>query len=130
MSTIIEKHPNLLDDKLLTIYNDINDNILTYHRLPFKLFETLRTPERQQYLFDQGNSKTLNSRHLPNKLGKSEAMDLVLYIDNKPTWDLKYKFYYDFLGAIVLHKYKNELRWGGNFKSFYDGPHYELLNKT
>ncbi len=68
----------------------------------------------------------MNSRHLPNKNGKSEAVDYVVYIDNKPTWDMKYKFYYDFLGGLFLHHHGDKIRWGGNFKGFYDGPHFEL----
>lgn len=130
MSTEIERHPNLLDEKLLVIYQDIVDNIITFHRLPFKLFETLRTKERQQKLFDDGFSKTLNSRHLPNKLGKSEAMDIVVYIDGKWSWDNKHLFYYEFLGSKIMEKYSGILKWGRDFKSFKDYPHFELIKSV
>ena len=42
--------------------------------LPFKIFETLRIPERQQMLFDHGYSKTLKSQHL-----KGMAWDIVYF---------------------------------------------------
>ena len=122
----IQKDPSLLDDRLLQIYNRINIEIINFHNLPFCLFETLRTPDRQKMLFDAGFTKTMHSKHLPNADGKSEAMDLVLYIDNKPTWDFRYQHYYNFLGNLVLNKFSDDIVWGGTFKSFYDGPHFQL----
>lgn len=124
METKIERHQNLLCDEMLELYQRIMDEVVVYHRLPFKLFETLRSPERQRYLVDSGFSKTMHSRHLPNSTGKSEAFDLVLFIDNKWTWTPLH--FYDFLGKSVLEKFGNKITWGGNFKNFYDGCHFEL----
>lgn len=121
----IENHINLLDERLREIAEKLEE-LLAYHRLPFKRFETLRTVERQKYIFEAGHTKTMNSRHLPNKMGKSEAVDYVLFINNKLSWDNKYKYYYDFLGGMVNERWGEKIRWGGNFKSFYDGPHLEL----
>lgn len=121
----IERHINLLDDKLKPIAIWIEDTI-QYHRLPMKRFETLRYLERQKYLLSKGYSKTLNSRHLPNEFGKSEAVDYVVNIDGMWSWANEHKFYYDFLGALVRHRYGDKIMWGGDFRTFYDGPHYQL----
>lgn len=118
-----ETHINLLDDRLKEYAVKIED-LIAYHRLPFKRFETLRSIERQRYLLSIKTTKTLLSRHLPNILGKSEAVDYVLFIDDK--WSWSHKFYYDFLGKLVTSKWGEKIRWGGDFKSFYDGPHFEL----
>ena len=123
---VVENHPNLMCDELKDIYFDINDKIIIYHRLPFRLFETSRTIGRQKYLKEKGYTKTMDSKHIPNTFGKCEAFDVVMYMNNKPTWDNKYKYYYDFLGTSVLEKWNDKIRWGGNFLGFYDGCHFEL----
>jgi len=45
----------------------------------FTVLEGVRTPERQQELMDQGKTKTLNSKHLPNADGLSMAVDIIAY---------------------------------------------------
>jgi len=51
----------------------------------------------------------------------------VAIVDGKVSWD---KQYYPKL-AEVMKKVANEqgvkIRWGGDFKSFFDGPHFELM---
>lgn len=123
---MIEKDPNLLEEKLLNIYNKIQIEIINHHQLPFKLFETRRTLERQKELLAKGYTKTLNSRHFPNANGLSEAMDLVLYIDGKPTWDTSKIYYYQFLGERIMEEFGDVLTWGGKWQSFKDFPHFEL----
>lgn len=127
---MIERHLALLDDRLLDIVEYINTNIITYHRLPIKVFETLRTEERQQELFDKGFSKTLQSRHLPNKLGKSEAVDFVVFYSGRWSWDDKDLYIYEFFGQLVKRKFGNILRWGADFKTFKDYPHFELIDRS
>ena len=63
---------------------------LKYSKYDFGISESLRTKERQQELFDTGKSTTMNSRHLPNKLGVSEAIDIVVYVNGKVTWEHKH----------------------------------------
>lgn len=50
-------------------------------RVDFCVFEGMRTPERQQALFDAGKSKTLKSRHLTG-----DALDLVPIKDGVLVW--------------------------------------------
>jgi peptidoglycan L-alanyl-D-glutamate endopeptidase CwlK len=88
----------------------------------FTVGEGLRTKERQAKLFAEGKSKTLNSKHLTGR-----AVDLWVLKDGKVTWE---KAAYDNLAPFVKQAAKEleiNIRWGGNFLNFYDGPHYELV---
>ena len=78
--------------------------------------ELFRTPEQQQIYVKTGRSKTMNSLHLQRR-----AVDLNFFVDGKLTYDKKTLAP---LGAYweSLHP-KN--RWGGNFKSLVDCPHFE-----
>lgn len=77
------------------------------------LGEGYRTREQQEIHFRTGRSKTMDSQHM-----KRLAIDLHFFKDGRLTYD------YPELGAYweSLHP-KN--RWGGNFKSFKDTPHFE-----
>lgn len=88
----------------------------------FTVGEGLRTKERQAKLFADGKSKTLNSKHLTGR-----AVDLWVLKDGKVTWD---KAAYDNLAPFVKQAAKEleiNIRWGGDFTNFFDGPHYELV---
>lgn len=98
----------------------------------FFVNEGLRTKERQQLLVSTGKSKTLNSRHLTG-----HAVDLIPYpangdfdgdgIFNIHDWDQYYPI------ADAMKKAAKELgvkvEWGGDWKSFLDGPHFQLSRK-
>lgn len=49
----------------------------------FTVLEVLRTVARQRQLVAQGASRTMNSRHLPGKDGKSRAVDIAPMIGGK-----------------------------------------------
>lgn len=78
--------------------------------------ELYRTVEQQQIHFKAGRSKTMNSIHL-----KRCAVDLNFFKGGQLVWD---KAQLAPIGAYweSLHP-KN--RWGGNFKSLIDVPHFE-----
>lgn len=78
--------------------------------------ELYRTVEQQQIHFKAGRSKTMNSIHL-----KRCAVDLNFFKGGQLVWD---KTQLAPIGAYweSLHP-KN--RWGGNFKSLVDVPHFE-----
>lgn len=78
--------------------------------------ELSRTSEQQAIYVKTGRSKTFNSLHL-----KRCAIDLNFFKDRKIVWD---KAQLAPVGAYweSLHP-KN--RWGGNFKSLLDVPHFE-----
>lgn len=78
--------------------------------------ELYRTVEQQQIHFKAGRSKTMNSIHL-----KRCAVDLNFFKDGALVWDREKL---SSIGAYweSLHP-KN--RWGGNFKTLVDVPHFE-----
>ena len=89
----------------------------------FKITEGLRTVERQKELVKTGKSKTMNSYHL-----KGKAVDIAVLIDNKVTWDFKY--YKEVANHIkeIAKKLGYIITWGGDWKTFKDGPHFQIEN--
>lgn len=90
----------------------------------FIITEGLRTLERQKQLVAKGASQTMNSKHLTGR-----AIDVAPVIDGEVRWDWPpfYKI------ADAMKKAAKELNivivWGGDWKSFKDGPHFELGEK-
>lgn len=91
----------------------------------FGVTEGLRSRDRQRELFDKGASKTMNSRHLTG-----HAVDLVAYIGSEVRWD--WPLYHRIADAMKLASKELDipLVWGGDWKSFKDGPHFELDRKN
>ena len=91
----------------------------------FAVLEGLRTKERQAQLVQAGASKTLASRHLTG-----HAVDLGVLVDGVVKWDWPL---YDQLAktmkaaAAELHL---SIEWGGDWKTFKDGPHFQLPKQT
>jgi len=92
----------------------------------FTVLETLRSEERQQHLVEIGASKTMNSKHLLQKSGYAEAVDLGAWVDGQVDWSWPL---YDKI-AVAMKTAAEELGvdiiWGGDWVSFKDGPHYQL----
>jgi peptidoglycan L-alanyl-D-glutamate endopeptidase CwlK len=87
----------------------------------FAITEGVRSPERQRELYAQGKSLTLMSRHLTGK-----AVDIMVYVDGKGTWELKY---YKVVTDHIKVKAKEldvEIICGIDWRSLVDGPHVEL----
>lgn len=88
------------------------------------VLEGVRTKERQLELYNSGASKTMNSRHL-----SGHAVDLGAVIDGRLSWDWPL---YDkiaeamFIAEDNISLWDSKLTWGGNWKTFKDGPHFEL----
>lgn len=116
--------------------------------IDFTVLEGLRSPERQQQLFSQGKSKTLNSRHITG-----HAVDIAPIVNGKVSWDLKY--YYRMAEAVqkAAKECNVNIVWGAAWHKsltetdldprtlseeyadtrrkegrsiFIDGPHFEL----
>jgi peptidoglycan L-alanyl-D-glutamate endopeptidase CwlK len=87
----------------------------------FRVTEGLRTKARQKQLVKAGASKTMNSRHLTG-----HAVDLVALIDSKVRWD--WPLYHKLADAMkaAAKELNIPLEWGGDWKSFKDGPHFQL----
>ena len=87
----------------------------------FSITEGFRTMKRQIELVAQDKSKTLKSYHL-----KGKAVDIAVWIDGKVTWDFKY--YKEVADCIkrVARKLGYIITWGGDWKTFKDGPHFQI----
>lgn len=100
----------------------VMDRALETSPLDFVVIEGLRTVERQKQLVAKGASKTMNSRHLTG-----HAVDVVPIGPNGKAafdWPL-----YDRLAPAIKDAAAREgvaIVWGGDWKTFKDGPHFEL----
>ena len=112
MGRMIGVHPDLVKVVKLAI---------TLTEVDFGVTEGLRTVDRQRELVAKGASKTMNSRHL-----NGHAVDLVAYVGSEARWD--WPLYYKI--ADAMKRSANALGvaivWGGDWKTFKDGPHFEL----
>jgi peptidoglycan L-alanyl-D-glutamate endopeptidase CwlK len=98
---------------------------ITYSPYDFGITEGVRTPGRQQMLYAEGASRTLKSRHLTG-----HAVDIVLYVDGKVTWDFdKYKEVGDHIKKVA-EDMGVSIIWGGDWRGLRDGPHFELNRKV
>ena len=91
----------------------------------FAVTEGVRTLERQRQLFASGASTTMNSRHLPGADGYAKAVDVAAWVGGiRWDWPLYHKI------AEAMKAAAKELGvaiiWGGDWKTFKDGPHFEL----
>lgn len=110
---------------------------LSYSPHDFAVSEGVRSIERQRTLFDAGTSKTMQSKHLRQADGFGYAADVVATgdldkdgdvdsQDRSKTWD---RDVYSGIAASVKRAADElgvNVRWGGDFKSWFDGPHFEL----
>ena len=87
----------------------------------FTVLEGLRTKERQRILFDQGATTTMNSRHLTG-----HAVDLGAWVDGEVRWD--WPLYHRIAEAMktAAAVQRIPIEWGGDWKTFPDGPHFQL----
>jgi peptidoglycan L-alanyl-D-glutamate endopeptidase CwlK len=93
--------------------------------LDFTVLEGLRTLDRQKQLFNLGATKTLRSRHLTG-----HAVDLAPMVGGTVRWDWPL---YHRLAKIIKEAAVAEnvpVEWGGNWRTFKDGPHWQLPWKT
>jgi peptidoglycan L-alanyl-D-glutamate endopeptidase CwlK len=92
----------------------------------FTVTEGVRTLERQRQLVAKGASQTLRSRHIPGANGMAHAIDVAALVGGVVRWDWPL---YDRI-SIAFKQAARELslpiEWGGDWRSFKDGPHYQL----
>jgi peptidoglycan L-alanyl-D-glutamate endopeptidase CwlK len=91
----------------------------------FTVLEGLRTPERQKALVEVGASQTLNSRHITG-----HAVDLGAWVGDEVRWD--WPLYHKIAAAMKEAARLESVRivWGGDWRTFKDGPHFELDRKA
>ncbi|OBW97469.1 M15 family metallopeptidase [Gallibacterium anatis] len=103
---------------------------ITESEFDFMVVEGKRSKARQAELVKSGASKTMNSRHLTG-----HAVDLApIIVENGKTvidWNNKAKF--KALAELIksIGKRLNiDVEWGGDWRTFYDGPHFQLSRKS
>ena len=92
---------------------------------PFVITEGLRTLTRQKELVAKGASRTMNSRHLTG-----HAIDFVPVVGGKITW--KWPAFKPVADAFkkAAQELGIQIEWGGDFRTFKDGPHIQLNHKV
>ena len=88
----------------------------------FTVIEGIRNINRQRELFKAGKSTTMNSRHITG-----HAVDMVPWpVD----WnDLERFEVMSEAMKTAAEELEIPIVWGGDWKSFYDAPHFELDRK-
>ena len=94
--------------------------------VPFTILQSDRTLAQQKENVRKGVSKTLKSRHLISSDGYVRAVDIAPLDGGKASfaWPLYHK-----LAPFVKRAAKEvgvPIEWGGDWKSFKDGPHWQL----
>lgn len=87
----------------------------------FQIGEGRRSVARQRELVAKGASQTMNSRHLTG-----HAVDLVVLVNGVVSWHWPL---YHKLAVAMKQAAKDvgvKIEWGGDWRSFKDGPHYQL----
>ena len=118
MAKLKKVHPDLV--RVVIRASEITDT-------PFIITCGIRTVAEQRVLVARGASKTMRSRHLPGRAnGLSHAVDLAATINGKVRWD--WPLYSRLAKAMkqAAKDVKVPLEWGGDWKRFKDGPHFQL----
>ena len=96
---------------------------ITITEVDFTVIEGVRNINRQRELVKKGASTTMNSRHITG-----HAVDMVPWpVD----WnDLeRFEIMSEAMKAAA-EELEISIVWGGDWKSFYDAPHFELDRKV
>lgn len=110
---LVGVHPDLIDVVELAI---------SITEVDFTVLEGMRTLSRQRVLYKRGATTTLNSRHLTG-----HAVDLGALVNGEISWE--WPHYHKINDAMEQASLELDIDvdWGGDWKSFPDGPHYQLL---
>ncbi len=90
----------------------------------FIVTEGMRSIERQKELVAKGFSKTMLSKHLVGR-----AVDVAPVINGEVRWD--WPPFHVIAKAMkqAASEFNIKIVWGGDWRSFKDGPHFELGDK-
>ncbi len=93
--------------------------------IDFVITEGRRSVARQKELFAAGATRTMNSRHLTG-----HAVDFAALVGKEIRWD--WPLYARIAAAFkqAAQELHVPIIWGGDWKSFKDGPHVELDRKA
>ncbi len=99
----------------------VMDRALQEAAIDFRVIEGLRTLARQKQLVASGASQTLRSRHLTG-----HAVDIAPLTGGTIRWD--WPLFHRLAPAVKAAAQAEgvPIEWGGDWKSFPDGPHWQL----
>jgi len=99
----------------------VMDRAIATTDIDFTVLEGMRTMSRQRKLVASGASRTLRSRHLTG-----HAIDIAPLVDGKVSWD--WPIYHRLAPTIkkAAQDVGVKIEWGGDWRSFKDGPHWQL----
>ena len=112
------------ENNLLGVHPDLVKVVrraLEISKVDFAVIEGLRSHARQLELVRSGASQTMNSRHLTG-----HAVDLAPFIAGQIRWD--WPPFHEIAKAVkqAAKELDVAIVWGGDWKTFKDGPHFEL----
>lgn len=89
--------------------------------IDFGVTQGVRSIEEQIKLVEAGASRTMKSRHLTG-----HAVDVVAYFEGGISWHCPlYEKIADAMKKAAV-ELDVDIEWGGDWKSFFDGPHFQL----
>lgn len=110
-------HPAIRQD-VRSFINEAEESL----DVTLRITQGLRTIEEQNELYAQGRTKpgkiVTNARSGSSYHNYGLAIDLVEIKDNKANWNFKYEL-------LLPFAKKYGFKWGGDFKSLVDKPHFE-----
>jgi peptidoglycan L-alanyl-D-glutamate endopeptidase CwlK len=111
--------------KLVAVVRRADELLERAGDVTFTVTEGLRSKTRQKQLVAAGASRTMNSRHLTG-----HAVDLAAKVGGGIRWD--WPLYAKLSEAMksAAAEQGTVITWGGDWKSFKDGPHFELDPKA
>lgn len=94
----------------------------------FTVVEGVRDIDTQRKYVARGVSKTMKSRHLAQSDGYGHAVDLYPYYDGSVQVNAPFGKFRDISNAMkaAAKELGSDITWGGDWKSFVDGPHYQI----
>lgn len=110
--------------RLTGVHNDLVRVVMLAAKqtdLDFIVTEGMRTMEKQKLMVAKGASKTLNSRHLTG-----HAVDLAAMVGDEVRWD--WPLYHRLAKTMkdAAAELGVPIEWGGDWRNFKDGPHFQL----
>jgi len=111
-------------DRLVGVHPDLTrvvERAIELTEVDFTVLEGVRSKARQEKLVASGASQTLNSRHITG-----HAVDLGAMVSGTVRWD--WPLYSKVAAAMkeAAAELSVPLEWGGDWKKFKDGPHFQL----
>ena len=111
-------------DRLSGVHPDLVSVVkraIEVSEVDFAVLEGFRSKARQEQLVAAGASQTMNSRHLTG-----HAVDLGAMVSGTVRWD--WPLYFKVADAVkkAAAELGTPIEWGGDWKKFKDGPHFQL----